>query len=638
MCGICGVVTLGIQDLTNNELNISSKLNSAVELLNFRGPDENNIIVKPNFAFGHTRLSIIDVANGQQPMEDETQTTTITYNGEIYNFTDIKETLQEKSCKFKTNSDTEVLLNSYIKSGKECLNELNGIFAFAIFDENLKELFLVRDRLGVKPLYYCYNDNFFYFASTIPALLKISGITKEPNTTAISHYLTTGKITFGNQTLLKDIYTLLPGEYLTVNNNKIETKQYWDIPIIAEESKSQDKAEFINRTKELVEDAIKKQLISDVPLGGFITGGLDSAIITTIANKYTNFELPLFCAGSEYEYLNEFNYAEMVTNRLDASLEKVVVTHSKFFKDWDLLIKNKGLPLSTPNEVSIYHLAKQLSKKCKVTLTGEGADEIFGGYIQPHYSAYDFDRLPNDENDPEAESLFACIMMLESGRNYFINETDHYTSTQCWMPYSDKARLFKEDIWLSIDEDEEVFAFYEDFFEEREDCSTFSKYLHLHSKFNLESLLNRVDNSTMSASIEARVPFTDHRIVELLFSAPDNFKMNFKNQEFADKGKTMTAKQLDDKEYLISKILLRESFSNEIPKDIIERKKMSFPVPFMEWIFDILLEDITRTIINSEFIKEMFEFEVIKEMILTKNRNIWLIANLAKWWEVVKEI
>lgn len=634
MCGIIGFISLSSSNtVTPSHIN---RIERVLEIMRFRGPDGSGIMHHNNWAFGHTRLAIIDPNSGQQPIKDAQTGITITYNGEVYNHKDLRTELESKGHTFETNCDTEVVLRSYIEWGEKCVEKFNGFFAFAIADTKNNTVFIARDRLGIKPLYYAVTDSSVCFCSTIPGILSFTGIDLEPNLEAISHYLTTSKTNFGEETLLKGINCLPPGNCMSIKSgcNSINTRRYWEIPIV----KKEDKADVpfrnvVDKTRELLDDSIRMRLMSDVPLGGFLSGGLDSAIITTTADKYAGFKLPLFCAGSDQEALNEFKYARMISNQIGSELTEVRMTHNKFMDSWSFLIRNKGLPLSTPNEVSIYNLASELQKQCKVTLTGEGADEIFGGYIQPHYSAYDFDRLPNEENDPNADPLFTCIMMLECGRSYFINETDHYTSTSCWLPYIQKSELFNEDSWQAIDEDDALFAFYEDFFESLDGCSTFDKYMHLHARYNLENLLGRVDNCTMSASVEARVPFTDHRIVEYAFLQPDSFKMDFKTEEFARKAKTMSAAQIDQKDYLESKRMIRTAFGDQLPKDVVDRRKMSFPVPFQEWFFGPLLEEITVMCVNSDLIKKYFDFEAVKTMILGMDKNLWLVANLCRWWD-----
>jgi len=639
MCGIVGFVSLSSADaITPSHLN---RIESVLELMKFRGPDGSGMMNDQQWAFGHTRLAIIDPNSGMQPMKDAQTGVTITYNGEVYNHKDLRSELEQKGHIFETDCDTEVVLRSYIEWGEECIEKFNGFFAFAIADQVNNKVFIARDRLGIKPLFYSLTDSALCFCSTIPGVLSCTQMDLAPNLEAMSHYLTTSKTTFGEETLVKGINSLIPGYCMSIDlgTGNANIRKYWEIPIVKEADKEDTPFEqAIEKTHALMEDSVQKRLMSDVPLGGFLSGGLDSAIITTTADKYAGFKLPLFCAGSDYEDSNEFQYARMISNQVGSDLTEIKMTHDKFMESWSFLIKNKGLPLSTPNEVSIYNLASELQKQCKVTLTGEGADEIFGGYVQPHYSAYDFDRLPNDENDPEAESLFACIMMLECGRNFFINETDHYTSTSCWAPYLLKEKLFNQDTWDAIDEDDAVFGFYEDFFESLEGCSTFDKYMHLHARYNMESLLGRVDNCTMSASVEARVPFTDHRIVEHAFMQRDSFKMDFKTEEFAKKAATMSAAQIDQKDYLESKRMIRRAFGPQLPDEIVNRKKMSFPVPFQEWFFGPLLEEITVMCINSDLIKEHFEFETVKELIMGMDKNLWLIANLCRWWDEMSEV
>jgi asparagine synthase (glutamine-hydrolysing) len=392
----------------------------------------------------------------------------------------------------------------------------------------------------------------------------------------------------------------------------------------------------VEKTRELLDDSIKKRLMSDVPLGAFLSGGLDSSIIALMARKHKKGALPLFCAGTDNEKENEFKFAEEMAALIQCHLYEVKVSPDDFSKDWKFLISQKGLPLSTPNEISIYHLSAELRRQCTVTLTGEGADEIFGGYVQPHFSAYDFDRCARKESETNSLTPFEMSMVMLYGRSYFINDTDHYTATSCWLSFSEKSQLFKDEAWEALEEDSALFSFYEDFFRSVEKCSSFDKRMHLHAEFNLENLLNRIDNSSMSASVEARVPFNDHRIIELAFAMPDTYKMDWATPEAEKHGNELTAFEIDRQGLLETKRLPRKAFENELPRDIIERKKMSFPVPFQQWFHGPLQDEITELCLNSSFSKSFFCKEKIQNLLNAKSRNLWIAANLCKWWKTIK--
>ncbi|OGV55616.1 MAG: asparagine synthase (glutamine-hydrolyzing) [Lentisphaerae bacterium GWF2_52_8] len=631
MCGIAGI-TVGTRKRIGEEDRM--RMERAVSVMQRRGPDGNGISAGDSWLLGHARLAIMDPAAGQQPLRDEASGVTLSYNGEIFNYKELREKLRAAGHSFCTNCDTEVVLKAYLEWGRSCVERFNGFFAFCIADPRSQSFFAARDRAGVKPLFHRNNGDSFCLASSLPALFACQGGEKRPNLAAISHYLSTGRPVFGDETLFSGVKNLRPAHCLIFNwhSGLLDIWRYWSRPVLAPSEKNPPPfEEAVAETRSLIQDAVKIRLMSDVPLGAFLSGGLDSAIVVGNAARQTPSAIPVFCAGTEDEKSNEFNYAEMVARQNKAKLEKIVISPADLEKDWDFLIAEKGFPLSTPNEISIYRLASALRHKCTVTLTGEGADEIFGGYVQPHFSAFDFDRCPHRSEDAENDSPFALAMTMLYGRSWFINDTDHYTSTSTWLPYASKKSLFSSEVWPLLDDDSSFFAFYEDFFGGLGKCSTFDKRLHLHAEFNLENLLMRIDNSTMAASVEARVPFTDYRLIESAFKMPDSYKMAWRSPEAEAQGAMLTAAEIDRLDLLETKRLPRHAFEDMVPSEIIRRKKMSFPVPFNDWFSGPLKKNVESICLESEFSKTYFQQSVIEAMLARGDRNLWLIANLCRW-------
>lgn len=630
MCGISGVVNQSSHSISHSE---TQKLQASLNLLKSRGPDAQASCQGNHWIIGHTRLSIIDLSGGTQPMQDSSSAVTLSYNGEIYNYRSLRKTLEAKGHVFKTDSDTEVVLRSYIEWGRECASKLFGCFAFAVLDEKKGKLFLFRDRLGVKPVYYLQKERTVYFASSVAAV-KTLGNVSEIDYASLSHYLTSCRITFGERTLYKGISILPAGCIMefSLEDHSQKIERYWSRPVLSpEDKKDVARKDLMSNTKSLVEESVKDRLISDVPVGCFLSGGLDSAVVVKEAFSNALEDYPLFCAGTPFEKYNEFQYAAEMASEVGKDLEEVRISPETFLSDWKMLIRQKGLPLSTPNETSIYRLAKALGKKCKVALTGEGSDEVFGGYLLPHFSIYDFLRGPKDEDDTK-NPLYWKIMR-RYGRPFFYNEADHFFSTHSWMPMGDKSELINKDIWHSLDEDDEVFTFYEDFFEKHSELSAFDKRMHLHAEVNLEGLLNRVDSSTMAASIEARVPFTDHRIVEFAFQQPDHWKIDYRNEECRRKSSDLLVEEIEKEDLLETKRLLRNAYKNDLPASIIDRKKMSFPVPFQEWLSGDLSKELKEFCIETSKTKQIFNPQVVEKMFNTGDRNMWLVANLCLWLE-----
>ncbi len=580
MCGIAGIISEPDENVRykNNDL-----INKSLKILYNRGPNAQGTCQGSHWVIGHTRLAIIDVKSGAQPMVDDDSGCVLTYNGGIYNYIDLRERLKKYGYQFFTNCDTEVVLKAYLHWGLDCFTYFNGFFAIGLVDPRKEVVHLARDRVGIKPLYFTHNKNRTCFASTIPAVTVLSGAKNSYNLSAMSHYLTTGRTWLGETTLINDVYSLKPRTYKSINYTAwtVSSKRYWQIPVIPGIEKSNlSFNSAVEQCHALIEDSIKMRLMSDVPLGLFVSGGLDSAIISAVVANHYPQKVPTFCAGTDDETLNEYDYAKRVTDKFALEMNRETITSDDSITNWLSLIKNKGLPLSTPNEISIFKLAEALKKRCTVTLTGEGADEIFGGYVQPHYSAFDYDRCSRQPDTVDLSDPFSMSMIMKYGRAFFMNDTDHFLSTCSWMGLVDKFRLFKEEVWTELDNDNEMISFYESFFNRLELGSTFDKRLHLHANFNLESLLSRVDSSAMLASVEGRVPFTDHRLLEFAFSLPDHYKMDWRNHNARQRGKSLIVDRIDEFDLLETKRLPRNAFKAILPDQIIDRKKMSFPVPF----------------------------------------------------------
>lgn len=632
MCGINGIVKFSNQSISVSD---SERLNESLTSMKSRGPDAQSLCQGQGWILGHTRLSIIDLEGGLQPMKDSATGVTLSYNGEIYNFKTLREELEAEGCQFETNSDTEVLLKSYIHWGVGALDKINGCFAFAVYDPRDDSIFLVRDRLGVKPLFYCFEQGQFSFASSVAALIKIVG-KRSLEPAALSHYFTSCRVTFGEKTLLQGISTLLPGSFIRFNlkTANLEKGRYWNRPVLsADEKHNVEDEDLLNKTRTLLTSSVEDRLISDVPLGCFLSGGLDSAIVAKLATGGSR-KFPFFCAGSTVEKYNEFKYAKEMADSLKCELRNIQITPETFFDDWKLLINEKGLPLSTPNETSIFRLAKELRKECKVALTGEGADEIFGGYLMPLFGIYDFLKAPHSEADSIGHPL-EYKLMQRFGRSYIFNEADHFFLTHSWMPIENKIRIFNQDLWKGLDEDDEVFSFYEDFLDRYSKCTPFDRRLHLHAEVNLEGLLSRVDSSTMAASVEARVPFTDYRLVEFAFRQGDSWKMDYRNVMAAQKSKDLLVDEINQLDLVETKKMIRRTFAKELPSSIIERPKMSFPTPFQEWLDGDLKDQLGQRCLDISHRMGIFNQSEISQMFSRGDRNIWLLANVCLWYEQV---
>jgi asparagine synthase (glutamine-hydrolysing) len=521
MCGICGIYNFGNSAPVSDKILID--MNNA---LSHRGPDDSGIYINKNIAFAHRRLSIIDLENGRQPMANEDNTVWITYNGEIYNFMELKKQLAEKGHVFKTNCDTEVIIHSYEEYGTDCVLKFNGMFAFAVWDSREKILFLARDRLGIKPLYYTISNGNFVFASEIKALLRHPSVKTEVEKKSIPEYLFCTSL-LGSNTMFKNISALPAGHMVLFKNGNNKVTQYWDLEL---KSAPVDELSF-DQYKELIfsilDDSVRMRLMSDVPFGSLLSGGLDSSIISALATKHVKQELKTF----SMEYSRNI---EMGTQSLDTKfanlMAKVFKTdHREFifrpeeyygFHEKVTWHMEKPVELTTP---SLYLLHNKLKKYVTVVLSGEGSDELFGGYF----------------------------FFLQNAKDRRLREFP-------WAPYFDEVSMllngnieketgFRESVKYSLDS----------MLTKHNTEDFLNRVLYLFIKIYLLEMLERQDKTSMAWGVETRVPFLDHRFVELIVNIPSRYKIKDGSEKY----------------------ILKESFRGFIPDEILDRKKKPFPFP-----------------------------------------------------------
>ena len=482
MCGIFGI-------LNNKE--DSNKLNNALGLMSHRGPDNSDSYIDNNIFLGHNRLSILDLNNrSNQPFFIGEYV--IVYNGEIYNYLELA---KEFNLNVSTSSDTEVVLMMYIKLGVKCLDHLNGMFTFIIYNTNTKDTFIARDRLGIKPLFFKQNSNQAIFSSEISSILNL--FPDKISSFGLRQYYKL-RMTIKGYTIYENIKEFLPGHYWL--NGKIH--RYWDLDTNLKNHPSDEQLDY------LIRDSVKIRLRSDVKVGTYLSGGLDSTILSYIAKPNNTWSVG-------FKEMNEFKWAEVANQNLNSIFHKTLVDKNEFIENALWMIKKRREPLSVPNEVLIYLMTKNVKKLNTVILSGEGADELFLGYDRIFSWAYNADSLNLREFDK-----FYC--------------------------YGSKP-------------DDEVLDFA---LEGLPGKSVFEKISYFFQIYHLKGLLRRLDNSTMLCSVEARVPFVDHRLVELIAGTPFEWRMGPRIKE-----------------------PLKRIYKNLIPEEVINRKKIGFPVP-LENIFN----------------------------------------------------
>ena len=620
---MCGFVGINNKSGTEVDASLLSKMASTI---NHRGPDDEGFLIENNIGFYHKRLSIIDLELGHQPMTRGELT--VVYNGEIYNYKELREYLKKAGFRFHTNSDTEVLLAMYEAYGYDFIKKLNGMFAFLIYDRRKKRLIAGRDHFGIKPLYYVNNKEYIIFASEIKAILPHPSVTAEPNLSAINEYFTFQYI-LDKETLFKNIYKVLPGHMLIIDleSNEINTIKYWDPSYKTDTHHTEEF--FICELRNLLEHSVEIQLRSDVPVGAYLSGGLDSSIVTLLAAKKYSSKFKTFTgAFYEGEDYDESYYAKTVAESCGAEIFKVYPTVNDFIDIMPKLSYYLDEPVAGPGVFPQYMVSRLASKEVKVVLGGQGGDEIFGGYAR-YIVAYFEQALKGAifENNEEGEhivSLQSIIPNLPYLKNY-IPMFKEFTKMESFEPMDKRYfhlvdrkngshNLFTQEYQKNYNR-ESLFKKFQKLFNHPDTLSYYNKMTHYDILNNLPALLHVEDRVSMAVSLESRVPLIDHRIVELIASMPASMK--FKGAEM--------------------KYILKKCVDNLLPNTILERKdKMGFPVPLHIWakgsaqqfLKDVLLSKQCRE-------RGIFDTKAVENHICNERafgRTLWGMLSLELWF------
>lgn len=620
MCGFVGIINKNKQAVN------SILLRKMAATIHHRGPDEDGIFIDGNIGFFHKRLTIIDLSTGQQPMTFNN--CTIVFNGEIYNYIELREDLIRKKHEFKTTSDTEVILHLYTEYGYDFVNLLNGMFAFIIFDKTKNKLFIARDHFGIKPLYWYHDENKIIFGSEIKALLAHPGITAESGYDNLCEYLTFQFI-LGEGTMFKNIYKVQPGHYITIDLTswKINEVRYWVPNFKIDQYHTEEY--FIAELQKILDETVSQQLRSDVPVGTYLSGGIDSSLVTIMASKFLNNPLKSFSgAFKEGPEFNELEYARIAAKAANAELFEVFPTEQEFIDLLPKLIYHLDEPVAGPGLFPQYIVSKLASKHVKVILGGQGGDEIFGGYAR-YMIAYLEQAIKgaineSNEEDEHIVSLSSILPNLPSLRQY-VPMMKSFWKSDAFEPMDRRyynllnrmgstSDFLHEDI-LNKCQDGVIFEKFAYYFNDSDTKSYFNKMTHFDMQGSLPGLLQVEDRVSMSVSIESRVPLLDRRIVDLISTMPAGMK--FKGGEM--------------------KYLLKKTINSYMPEQIMKRKdKMGFPVPLHIWsqnkaknfIMDVLLSKKAkeRNIINTQYVEKLITSQQ------PFSRGLWGLLSLELWY------
>ncbi|MFC1801917.1 asparagine synthase (glutamine-hydrolyzing) [Patescibacteria group bacterium] len=586
MCGILGIIGNKTNSYTGKDIN------SALNSLSKRGPDDKGILNFNKCTLGQTRLSIIDLASGHQPMKDDKKNIAITFNGEIYNYKNLKKELETKGYIFSTNSDTEVILKAYQEYGTNCLDKFEGMFAFAIWDEEKQQLFIARDRFGQKPFYYAFDDNNnLIFASEIKALFSLGKLKGEIDFQAVDDFMRLLYIP-PYKTIYKNIYTLKPAHYSIINSkdvNKIETYQYWklnkkEIDVSYEEAKK--------KIKDLISKSVEKRMVADVEVGSMLSGGVDSTLISYIAQKYTNKPLKTFSVGFE-NFINELPFAKEASKKIGSDHNELEMNVS-ISKELKNVYKYLDEPNADASIIPTYLISKlSQEKNTKVLLSGDGADELFMGYgwYWKHWNIGWKHKIQN--------------------LNFFPKQFRDYLQSITYINDRERKKLWKNEKRR---------------FPTKATNETKSSDIQKINDYDLNmylpgDLLSKIDRASMMKSVEVRSPFLDKELAEFVYNIPTEYKTDKKS----------------------GKLILKDILSEIMPKEFVNRKKQGFGPPINDWIKK---EDVKTLIYKSFFSSDALIYSFLNKKYIQKmiskfyekgvKKNgikIWILLCLELWYK-----
>ena len=610
-----------------------------------RGPDGFGSHHAAGIFLGHRRLSILDHEGGRQPMCDPTRSVWIVFNGEIYNHGEIRRHLEAKGHRFQSDhSDTEVILVAYLEWGTACVERFEGMFAFAIYDSRDHTLHIARDRLGIKPLFVWEGDGAFVFASEIKAILAYPGFEAALDHNAVPSYLSY-RYVIGTASFFEGVKKLAPGTVVSVSTEQSRSNTYWSLPqpLPAGEENERDEASAREELALLLDSSVRQRMMGDVPIGAYLSGGLDSSLIAALMARHSPDAVKTFTIGFREEGFNEFEPAREVADLIQCDHHEMVLEQQDYFALMPELIRFKDEPLAVTNEVALWQMSLELKKHVTVVLSGEGADEIFAGYGRVFRSPYDLERmqaLGGPASVPTAlRERWTDLFTGEYGERWPTTPLELFLHHYNYVSRAERETALTPEFVRSLDPDSAPELHFASAFDEVTEASVYDQFLWVFEKLHLPGLLGRLDTATMAASVEGRVPFVDHRMVEFAMALPFGFKQRWRSEGDREAAELELAKQLSETRD-VTKALLRDVAKSFLPARIIERKKMGFPVPVHSW-FSGPHRDKTREILLDPGVRnqgiidtDRVEAWLGDDSFMSQHSNglkIWMLLNLALW-------
>ncbi|HMI78421.1 MAG TPA: asparagine synthase (glutamine-hydrolyzing) [Ferruginibacter sp.] len=608
MCGIAGIYNYHSAKEDSPEISVKKMLSA----IRHRGPDETGMYINEDLCIGNVRLSIIDIASGQQPISDESGNYWIVYNGEIFNYPELTKEIEKQGIKLKTNCDTEVLVQMYALHGADCLKYLNGQFSFCIWDKKKQEMFLARDRVGIRPLFYWAKNGAFAFCSEIKGLFTLGQVDKKIRPESLAEVFTFWT-TLTPNTPFEDVFELSPGHCMTVNASGIKIKKFWSLEYNTDGNKGHDNFDrSLEEFRELLTDATKIRLRADVPVAAYLSGGLDSSVTTSLINNIQPGNLNTFSIGFKDKEFDETVYQTEAANYFNTNHTAFECTTAEIAEQFENTIWHTEFPLLRTSPTPMYLLSKKVrDRNIKVVITGEGADEVLAGYniFKEAKIRRFWAKQPNSAWRPKLLSkLYPYIPMVKDSNNmalkmffgYKLGETEDplYSHLLRWHNTSRLRTYFSEDMKQALDTYDPVAGVYSTLPSDFMSWSGLAKSQYLESTIFMSGYLlsSQGDRMAMANSVEGRYPFLDYRVIEYCAGLPDNFKLNCLNEKF----------------------LLKKMSSGIIPESITKRSKQAYRAPIASSFFNAAAPAYVEELLAEDKLKAFGLFDPVKVRLLVE--------------------
>jgi len=621
MCGICGKVGFAPDSVIEAEL-----VQGMLDTMRHRGPDDEGILLRPQVGLGHRRLSIIDLETGHQPLSNEDGTVWIVFNGEIYNYQELRPYLENKGHVLKTQTDTEVIVHLYEELGAACVDRLRGMFAFAIWDENERSLLLARDRVGIKPLYYALGDDFLAFGSEIKALLADPEVDPTIAPEMIDRFLTFLYMP-GEETLFGKIRKLLPGHYLTVKHGRVNIRQYWDLEFTKAATRLTTR-QYEEQLVALLGEVVQQHMIADVPVGVLLSGGVDSTAVLSFVRQHTAKPVSTYTIGfSDTGMADERPYARLAADTYGTQHHEMTITAEDFADFLPRYIWHMEEPVCEPPAVALYYVSRLASQTVKVLLSGEGGDEAFAGYSNYRNLLW-LERIKQG-----LRPLRGSLRAVASGANRMFksprlekylplieaNFPEYYysrTSTPYRFSGGGLSDIYNDDFADAVDRERSV-APMRSLQQKVQGKNTLDAMLYLDTKTWLpDDLLIKADKMTMANSVELRVPLLDHKLLEFAAALPSDLKVHG----------------------LTTKYLAKKALEKRIPQEIVRRPKAGFPVPYEGWLRKQLQSWVTEVLTDRSTLERgYFSGPAVRKLLAQdkisggRSKEIFSLLTLELW-------